>query len=235
MIQMTAHDLPIPPVSSNAKANPAAPLLWCGVVLGPVFYVTFLIQALTRSGYDMTRHPISLLSLGGAGWIQILNFVVVGLLAIGLHLGAKQTLTGRAGGIWIPRLFLSFGIGMVVAGVFPPEPMLGFPPGSPNTLPTTMSVKAALHGLGFLLVFTSLTAVAFIFGARVATSAGWRIYSICTGLLIPLLLCIGFVAQRATSIAFIVIGVVAFGWVDVISWSLLKGTALSKPRTSPCN
>ena len=161
----------------------------------------------------------------------MLNFVAVGVLAIGLYRGAKQSLQGRDGGIWIPRLCLTFGIGMIVAGIFPPEPMLGFPPGSPNTLPTSMSVNAALHGVGFFLAFTSLTATAFIFSARVARSSAWRIYSTCTGLLIPLLLGLGFVSQRATSIAFIVVGIVAFGWVDAISWSLLKRSGSSGPRT----
>lgn len=53
-------------------------LLACGVVAGPLFIVVALIQAFTRSGFDPVRHPLSLLSLGDLGWIQITNFVVGG-------------------------------------------------------------------------------------------------------------------------------------------------------------
>jgi hypothetical protein len=45
-------------------------LLICGVVAGPFFYLVVLLQMATRKGFDITRHPISLLSLGSGGWVQ---------------------------------------------------------------------------------------------------------------------------------------------------------------------
>ena len=42
-------------------------LLAAGVVAGPLFYVMVGIQALTRPGFDIRRHPLSLLSLGDLG------------------------------------------------------------------------------------------------------------------------------------------------------------------------
>jgi hypothetical protein len=33
--------------------------LTCGVVAGPLYIVVVLIQALTRDGFDVTRHPAS--------------------------------------------------------------------------------------------------------------------------------------------------------------------------------
>jgi len=39
----------------------------CGIVAGPVFLATALTQAYTRDGFDLARHPISLLSLGDLG------------------------------------------------------------------------------------------------------------------------------------------------------------------------
>lgn len=64
-------------------------LLVCGLIAGPLFVAASLGQEFTRNGFDLARHPISLLSLGSAGWIQIANFVVSGVLyvlgAVGLR------------------------------------------------------------------------------------------------------------------------------------------------------
>ena len=32
-------------------------LLACGVALGPLFYVVVVAQILTRTGFDISRHP----------------------------------------------------------------------------------------------------------------------------------------------------------------------------------
>jgi hypothetical membrane protein len=82
-------------------------LLACGLALGPLFYVVVVAQILTRSGFDIRRHPISVLSLGEAGWIQIANFIVTGLLAIACSVGMKRALRGAAGGTWGPLLIAS--------------------------------------------------------------------------------------------------------------------------------
>ena len=72
-------------------------LLCCGIVAGPLFIVTSLIQAFTRTGFDLARHPISLLGLGSLGWVQITNFVVSGVLYVLGAVGLRSALqSGRA-------------------------------------------------------------------------------------------------------------------------------------------
>jgi hypothetical protein len=44
-------------------------LLACGVAAGPLFTGVSLLQVLARDGFDLGRHPLSLLSLGDAGWV----------------------------------------------------------------------------------------------------------------------------------------------------------------------
>jgi hypothetical protein len=44
-------------------------LLACGVLAGPIYILVGLLQILTREGFDMTRHPLSLMSTGDLGWI----------------------------------------------------------------------------------------------------------------------------------------------------------------------
>ena len=63
-------------------------LLLCGAIAGPFFIVVLLIQDYTRPGFDPRRDILSLLSLGDWGWVQMTNFILVGVLnllyAVGL-------------------------------------------------------------------------------------------------------------------------------------------------------
>lgn len=197
-------------------------LLACGVALGPLFYVVVVAQILTRTGFDISRHPLSLLSLGDAGWIQIANFILTGLLAIACSVGMRRALRDTAGATWGPLLIATYGVGMVVAGLFPPDPLLGFPPGSLAGIPGQMSEHAMLHGVGFFVAFLSLIAASFVFARRyfVVGKPGWGIYSIATGVITPLLILAGMTIQSATSVLFFVVGIISFGWVGAVAAQL---------------
>ncbi|MFI6322438.1 DUF998 domain-containing protein [Nonomuraea sp. NPDC050556] len=68
---------------SNAKeALVLRNLLRCGAVAGPFFLGAVLVQDYTRPGFNPRVHPLSLLSLGGWGWVQVVTFVVAGLLFV---------------------------------------------------------------------------------------------------------------------------------------------------------
>ena len=74
-------------------------LLGYGVIAGPMYVAVSLAQALTREGFDLSRHQWSLLANGGPGWIQIANFVVTGLMVIAFAVGLRRALApgpGRA-------------------------------------------------------------------------------------------------------------------------------------------
>ncbi|MEW6405984.1 MAG: DUF998 domain-containing protein, partial [Chloroflexota bacterium] len=73
-------------------------LLTCGIVAAILFPLVVGIQVLTRAGFDINRHPLSLLSLGDMGWIQISNFVLSGLLFLAFFAGLRRQLRGGAGG-----------------------------------------------------------------------------------------------------------------------------------------
>src|SRR4030088_2017127 len=49
---------------------------------GPFYVAVSLAQALTRDGFDLTRHAWSMLANGSLGWIQITNLIVTGLIVI---------------------------------------------------------------------------------------------------------------------------------------------------------
>jgi hypothetical protein len=214
-------------------SNPNRALLACGVVLAPLFYVVVIAQMLTRAGFNIRIHPLSLLSLGDYGWIQIGNFLCAGALAIACAVGMRLARrSGRrvAGVYW---LIGTFGLGMIVAGLAVPDPLLGFPPGAPSGVPARMSLHASLHGVGFAIAFLSLISACFVaawsfFRCR---SVRWALYSVATAIVTIALLAAGFSNQRLTSLAFFVVGIVAFGWLAALAFHLLAESAA--PQTQP--
>ena len=117
----------------NIDTQRTRQLLACGILAGPIYILVGLLQILTRKGFDMTRHPLSLMSTGDLGWIQIANFILTGTLvvlgAIGLRRAIQADNRWRRGALFLGL----YGLGVIGGGVFVTDPTLGFPPGTPNT------------------------------------------------------------------------------------------------------
>jgi len=160
-------------------------LLACGAVAGPLFVVVALVQVLTRDGFDLRRHPISLMGVGDLGWIQITNFVAAGLLSVGFAVGMWRVLHPGRGGTWGPLLVAGFGTGLVAGGVFVPDPALGFPAGAPEGIPDDLSWHAVLHAVAPPVAFLSLILTCFVFVRRFVglRRRGWAAYSGATGMI----------------------------------------------------
>lgn len=162
-------------------------LLTCGALAGPLFLLLVLVQDYTRPGFDPRRLPLSMLSLGEGGWVQIANFVVTGLLDIAFAVGLRRAWRGGPGGTWAPPLIGGFGFGLVGAGVFVSEPAWGYPPGAPRALPESPGLGYLLHGAAFFVVFVSLVAACFVF-ARAFAARGdraWAVLSAGVGVALP--------------------------------------------------
>ncbi|WP_281689489.1 DUF998 domain-containing protein [Pseudonocardia thermophila] len=137
--------------------------LLAGLVAAPVvFGVVSLAQAFTREGFDLVRFPISMLSNGDLGWLQITNFVVSGLLTLAGALGLRQALRGSPGGVWAPRLVAVTGIGLVLAGPFVLQGGGGFPVGDPGVPGMTASTIG--HLVVGTIAFAALIAANFVAG-----------------------------------------------------------------------
>jgi len=136
-------------------------LLLCGAIAGPLFLLTVLIQDYTRPAFDPRLQALSLLSLGDWGWVQIVNFVLAGVLNL-LYAGGlwRRLHPGRAG-TWGPLLIGAYGLGLIAVGVFRTDPANGFSPGA--IAPTGPSWHGALHALGGLFIFLVLAAALAVF------------------------------------------------------------------------
>ena len=160
----------------------ARALLACGVIGGPLFVATFLVEGATRAGYNPMRHPVSSLALGNHGWVQTANFVVASFLTLAFAVGLRRALGPGRGSTWGPLLVGVWAVGLLGAGVFVTDPLSGYPPGTPDRL-LRNSWHGALHDLFSLAAFAALGAACFVFGRRFATRAerGWAVYSVVTG------------------------------------------------------
>ncbi len=148
-------------------------LLAGGALAAPLFAVSALAQAATRPGYDLTRHPVSVLSNGDLGWIQIGTFLVTGFLTLGYAVAARRVLPGGRAGTWGPVLLAVQGAGLVVAGAFRLDPLDGFPPGTPAGQPASMSWHAMVHNAAGSLAFLSMIGLCFVLARRFAAT-GYR-------------------------------------------------------------
>jgi hypothetical protein len=151
---------------------------------GPIYVIVAAAQVSTREGFDLRRHAVSLLSNGSLGWIQIANFVVVGLLVVAGAIGLRRGLAGGFGSVWIPRLVLGYGVGLVASGVFVADPADGFPPATPAGMPEEVSLSGILHFAWGGVAFACLIAACIAVGRRAsrAGEVGWSRFSWTTGL-----------------------------------------------------
>lgn len=220
---ITARGAGTPSASSERTATTTRALLACGVFGGPLFIVVSLVQVLTRQGFDIRRHAISMLSLGDLGWIQIANFVVAGLLAVGVW----RVLHPRRGGTWGPLLVGAYGAGLITAGIFRTDPGFGFPAGAPSGMPAAFSWHAILHSVGFFVAFPSLIAACFVFVRRFAAlgQRGWAACCAAIGVATPALIILGMIGPFGAGVPFFAAGVIAFPWVAVIAARLMTELA----------
>lgn len=187
----------------NNKAEQTKLLLTGGVLAGPIYILVGLAQILTREGFDITRHPLSFMSLGDLGWIQIANFIVTGLLviasAIGLRRLAEVETRLRRGALLIGI----YGLGVLGGGIFVTDPALGFPPGTPNTYPETMSWHGLLHFIFGQIGFLALIVASFVYARYFASKGlrGWAMFSALTGAIFLFAIIAGVITSTGDSAA----------------------------------
>jgi hypothetical protein len=114
--------------------------------------------------------------------VQTSNFVITGRLMIAAAAGTREALDVIFG----PPLLAIFGVGLVVSGIFPMDPMRGYPLGTEPGTPAVLSRRHKVHDVFGFVVFSSLGAAAIAFG--LALEGGWKVYSFATAALIIVLI-----------------------------------------------
>jgi hypothetical protein len=105
------------PTGAALLARPIGALLACGAVAGPIYVAVTLAQALTRDGFDLTRHAFNVLTTGDLGWIQMANLALAGVLTVLFAVGVGRVLRPGRGARWGLRLLGLYGVGLIVGGM----------------------------------------------------------------------------------------------------------------------
>ncbi len=147
---------PAPAVSTRPVREHAVTtrrLLLAGAVSAPLWCTVALTQAATRSDFDFSDEPLSMLATGSLGWLQITDFLVGGLLIVLGAVGLRRALPGsRALAGW----WGVSGALMATAGVFTMDPL-----GTPG-----LSGHAIGHMLCGTISFAALTVTCVILAVR---------------------------------------------------------------------
>ena len=174
-----------PPVGRDAleRRSVIAGLAIAGIAGPLIFAVVALVQSLLRPEHSLVADPISALAAGPSGWVQDVNFLVLGTLmivyAIGLHLGVRPT---RWGVVGLAFLVLS-GVGLVWAGLFPSTDATG-----------VRWDDRVLHIVAFPMTFVGAGIGLVAMSRRMAGDPRWRgvaTYALATGIAVLLLLVAG--------------------------------------------
>jgi hypothetical protein len=230
----SAQDIADHTPHAGEKSGLRIPLLVCGIVAGPLFFAIFLIAGALRPDYDPLRHPVSSLEFGPTGWVQSVNFILTGTLVVLFGLGIRSTVRKLGGGRTVPILFMVVGAGLIGAGLFAPDPLSGYPPGTPPAA-VSPSLHRVLHDLFSTPVFTALPAGCIILARRFAKCRriGWAIYSALSAAMMIILFVMSSIAFAQGS-PFTPIGgllqrltlAVGFLWMALLGlWSLMTPTS----------
>lgn len=195
-------------------------LLLVGVATSVLFVVVVFVEGAFRPGYELGYHTGSELSLGERGWVQFANFLQFGAGMLAFAAGVNRVLDTPVGSI----LLALFGLGAVLAGVFRPDPVRGYPPGASTGNSAELTRSAKIHNLTGPVMFFA------VFGACIALAGRlddpWRLYTVLTavaGLALTIWTAVAF-QRDAVNTGFVQRGLILvyFSWIALIGLHLVN-------------
>lgn len=133
-------------------------LLGYGVVAGAFYLAVGLVLALTRDGFELSRHALSLLTLGERGWMQRANFIVTGAMTAAAAVGFARALAPSPAARRAGVLLGTYAAALVASAIALPDPMGGFPPG----VDAVSTSSGVLHFVAGAVGFVALVAAALV-------------------------------------------------------------------------
>lgn len=139
---------------------------WAGIIAPALFVAVFTVEGWLRPGYNFLSTYVSALSLGPRGWIQIANFLILGVLLLGFTLGIAAEFPGGRASKAGPILFAIMSILFFVSGPLVMDPM-----GTPLN---QITVHGTIHGLSGGIIFILMPVSCFVFLRRFRQDPDWR-------------------------------------------------------------
>jgi hypothetical protein len=207
-------------------------LLSAGGLAGIIFCGVATYGILTRPGFDLQRHAVSSLSLGEGGWMMAAAFVASGALTLSCAIGLSHVLKDGRGRFALPVLIGVYGLGLIIAGIFPAPACCGFPAGTPQDQLPVMTPSAIAHSIGFMVAFSALIIACFV--AALRQSGGASLLSLLAGILMPLLVVLGMTNVIAPGVAFFIAAIIGWVWLAVLVMQLAgQSGQAAKPALAP--
>jgi hypothetical protein len=202
-------------------------LLGYGVIAGGFYVLVGVVLALSTAGFELARHPLSLLMLGEHGWVQRVNLLLTGAMTLAAALGILRALAGWRAARRAAGLVGLYGVSLWSAAAFPPDPMEGFPPG------TAPVAELSASGLGHLLAgavgFVAISAAAALLGGwfrdrgRMRAAVGSRVAAA--------VVVVGFLAGAA--LATTAAGTALLWLAVLVGWAWLAAVSVTLYRVVP--
>ena len=206
----------------SAAALSTRILAIAGAAAGPLFAVLATGQVLLRDGFDLRRHPLSLLATGSPGIVQISNFILAGIGVLCLAVAVRRTITEGVGRRWLAPLIAVFGLGLVASGVFVMDPENEFPIGTPEGPAPAMSWHSIAHIVAATTAFSGLAAACIVLTVRMIRrrAVGAAVLNACAALVF-----LAPVDPAWASIQLAVTALVAFIWTTGVALWLLRSSS----------
>ena len=207
---------------ARTPARSTRTLLIAGALAGPLFAVLATGQVLLRDGFDLRRHPLSLLATGGPGFVQVANFVLAGIGVLCLAVAVRRTITDGVGRRWLAPLIAVFGLGLIASGVFVMDPENGFPIGTPEGPAPAMSWHGIAHIVAATVAFTGLAAACIVLAVRMGRRRAGRATMLNA---FAALIFLAPVNPAWASIQLAVTALVAFTWTTAVAMWLRRSSS----------
>ena len=163
---------------------------WAGILAPIIFVGVFMLESALRPGYDPMSQYVSELSLGPRGWVQIGNFVLVGLLLLLFADAVRTEFKDGKASRFGPILLMISALALLASG-----PLVMDPASTPRDQWTWHGILHQLIGaLGF---FTLAPVICIVFWRRFREDKQWQSLS----------------AWTVTSTVIILIAIVLLGMV----------------------
>jgi hypothetical membrane protein len=154
-----------------------------GSIGGPIFVALVLVQMAVVPWFDITRYPLSVLSIGETWYLQKAAFLLAGLLTLIGAVGLRGAIRGTPAGRFGPFLIGAFGTGLLLSGIFDVDADGGAPPGVTTVARADYTWHMYAHNMSAMLAFIFLSIACFVFVRRfvLQRAVGWAITSAFVG------------------------------------------------------
>ena len=140
--------------------------IWSGMIGSALFVAVFLLEGWIRPGYNPLAEYVSALSLGGRGWVQIVNFILFGALLFGFTRAVAAEFPVGKASRWGLILLTIIAIGYFFSGPFVMDP---------TTTPLAdATFHGTLHGILGAIVFVLMPITIFVFWRRFHSDPKWQ-------------------------------------------------------------